>query len=317
MIQLKISGRLGNQMFQYAVVQDYIKKNNIKDQLIITTDRLNQHKTDKDFKVVLDKLGIKDYKLSSKTKMTFKQFLIDFIYKVIVKIIRINAKIHKRKLQKKDWVFFKKFMQKMLNKNGLYYYIPTMNKFYDSKSENIIFFGLFESMNLMNECDLKKLRKLYVVKNTYNEADSKLFDIIKSEESICVTIRRGDFLIPEFRGSHYICTPEYFTKAIETMNRSLKSEHKEPRYIVFSDDVEWCKNNMVFPDNTLYESGKNTLAQKIEMMSSCKNFIISNSTFSWWVQQLSENENKKVIAPKKWNNFSYCDDLYSKDWILI
>ena len=54
-------------------------------------------------------------------------------------------------------------------------------------------------------------------------------------------------------------------------------------------------------------------------MTSCKHFIISNSTFSWWMQYLSEYGNKKVIAPSKWykncENFSV--PLLEDDFILI
>ena len=92
---------------------------------------------------------------------------------------------------------------------------------------------------------------------------------------------------------------------------------ENPKYIVFSDDVEWCKNNMDFPENTIYENHGNTIYEKLKVMSNCKNFIISNSTFSWWAQFMSNNQNKKVIAPKKWNNFEYCDPIYMDDWILI
>ena len=92
---------------------------------------------------------------------------------------------------------------------------------------------------------------------------------------------------------------------------------KNPQYIVFSDDIEWCRTNMKFPTGTLYESGKDPIWEKIRLMYSCKNFIISNSTFSWWAQFLSRERNKIVIAPKQWNKFEYMDNIYNKKWILI
>ena len=140
-----------------------------------------------------------------------------------------------------------------------------------------------------------------------------LYKKIESTNSVCVTIRRGDFLLDKFIKNFYICTPEYFEKAIEKINSIVN----DPQYIVFSDDVDWCKKNMKFPPNTLFESGKDEIWEKLRLMYKCKNFIISNSTFSWWAQYLSQNDNKIVIAPDEWNKFEYTDPIYDKNWIIM
>ena len=52
-------------------------------------------------------------------------------------------------------------------------------------------------------------------------------------------------------------------------------------------------------------------------MSSCSHFVISNSSFSWWAQYLSCNEDKIVYSPSKWYVDDRKVDIFQEKIILI
>lgn len=313
MINLKISGRGGNQFFQYAYVQKYIDEHCPNEIMNISFEYLEDKKTDETtFVNVLKEFNIKKINEISKVKYNKKQKFLDYLYRFTLKLIRIKAKAKKRSLEQKDYDFMKKILQKTLNRNGLYYYIPGENNYYESKTNNIIFFGSYEDSATMDDYR-DEILKYYKVTTDLSKEARAIFDIATNTNSVCVTIRRGDFLLDKHIKNYFICDNRYFVNAIKKMNDLIKN----PQYIVFSDDVEWCKDNMNFPENTVYENVGNTICEKIQIMSACKHFIISNSTFSWWAQFLGEYSDKKVIAPRKWNNFEYSDLIYQDDWTII
>ena len=312
MIQLKISGRAGNQFFQYAFVNNYLLNNNINEKIKVSFEHLKTHNSDKNsFKNELENFNINNIEIIEKVNYTVIQRLYDILYKIFIKIIRQNARLKKRKLNAKDYKLLINILQERMNKNGLYYYIPGMNSFYKSKVDNLIFFGCYED-NSYYINNRQNILKSFEPLEGVLDSNKELYEIIKKTNSVCVTIRRGDFLNPNIVNDYYICNKEYFDKSIKKINEFVPN----PQFVIFSDDVEWCKKNIDCPKNSLFESGKDPIWEKIRLMSSCKHFIISNSTFSWWAQYLSKNENKIVIAPKEWNNFEYTDLIYDKRWIL-
>lgn len=87
---------------------------------------------------------------------------------------------------------------------------------------------------------------------------------------------------------------------------------------LFSDEIEWVKQNYDFGINCYYESGNDSVDEKLRLMSSCKHFILSNSTFSWWAQYLATSDNKIVISPDHWFNMpGYKHQLIDDSWILL
>jgi predicted amidohydrolase YtcJ len=89
-------------------------------------------------------------------------------------------------------------------------------------------------------------------------------------------------------------------------------------WIVFSDDVGWCRENFRM-DRTHFVEGNLDVVDMF-LMSKCKHNIIANSSFSWWASYLNRNPDKKVIAPKNWFGplmNKGVEDLYLNNWILV
>jgi hypothetical protein len=130
------------------------------------------------------------------------------------------------------------------------------------------------------------------------DCNKELYDMIAQTNSVCVSIRRGDYLSPKFKSEFYVCDEGYFAKAIEV----IKQKVENPVLFFFSNDIEWVKENIKTDLPAYYERGDSSVSEKLRLMYSCKHFIISNSTFSWWAQYLSRNSEKVVVAPDHWFN---------------
>ena len=127
-----------------------------------------------------------------------------------------------------------------------------------------------------------------------------------------IHIRRGDYL--NYPDIHTVQNKDYYYESIEA------TKHKTDKYIIFSDDIEWCKENFQGNEFIFIENEKDYI--EIYLMSLCNNNIISNSSFGWWGAWMNQNEEKIVIAPKNWFGKSKHPDLTDQDiipnkWIKI
>lgn len=118
-----------------------------------------------------------------------------------------------------------------------------------------------------------------------------LRDVLECEESVSVHVRRGDYV--KIRQT---LSNAYYKKAATYM----REYYKNPRFLIFSDDIKWVKENLDIGGNCIYinENGRLQDYEELFIMSRCKSNIISNSTFSWWGSWLNCNPNKIVIAPQ-------------------
>jgi len=135
---------------------------------------------------------------------------------------------------------------------------------------------------------------------------------VLDKNTCSIHVRRGDYL--NSPNHHPVISLNYIMKATKQMP-------EDSVFVVFSDDITWCKQNLPnLPDKFVFIEG-NLDYEDLLLMTLCKNNIICNSTFSWWAAWLNTNENKKVIAPKKWFGPAYSQydlkDLYPSDWISL
>lgn len=134
----------------------------------------------------------------------------------------------------------------------------------------------------------------------------KLEQIVKTKQSVSLHVRRGDYVgVTRFvsLGKTY-----YYQSAIEY----IKSIIEKPLFVVLSDDIEWCKENLDLPADSIFVTWNqgNKSYRDMQVMSICKHNIIANSSFSWWGAWLNNNPEKLVIAPSRFFNGNIEDDSH-------
>lgn len=128
------------------------------------------------------------------------------------------------------------------------------------------------------------------------------------KHKVCsIHVRRGDYLDhPDF---HITQPMGYYFQAMELISPKVS------KFLVFSDDIEWCKENFT---NCHFVEGNTNIFDLI-FMSLCDHHIIANSSFSWWGSWLNPND-KIVVAPQNWFGEKVkkkTHDLYCKNWTVI
>lgn len=311
-IAKSILGRLGNQMFQYAYCKAI--KEAVGGSLAFSFEKVyHQKEVDQNtdgFEDSLRFFNVDEYELYNGDALShYSNKLQVFIYR--------SAHYIKRKWFKhKSWRFF-------FSRIGLHYYNDMSNDFYkdiDLLKNKSLFPKLIYCYDFLEVPErFDSIRSIllndFTPKQPRLESNKELYKIIESNNSVCISIRRGDYLDPKYADKFYICDEMYIKRAIDKVKLLID----EPVLVFFSDDIKWVRDTIKTDLPSYYESGEDPIWEKLRLMYNCKHFVISNSTFSWWAQYLSRNEDKIVISPDRWFNDDSKDvhHLISDDFITI
>lgn len=145
-----------------------------------------------------------------------------------------------------------------------------------------------------------------------NESTRKLAQKLDKSNFVSVHVRRGDYLLlPDYLG---VCAIDYYHHALDV----IKDKVDHPMCIFFSDDIPWVRQNLPVEDAVYVDWNKGRESwQDMYLMSQCQHNILANSSFSWWGAWLNTNDDKIVIAPKKWFEFSPNYDILPDQWLAI
>ena len=292
MIIVKIAGGTGNQMFMYAYAKSLQKRG---------------------YKVLLDAETYFEYDQKNVSNLhiirndNLRCFNIDIPY------ISPSKTVFRWIVGGKRIEFVSNIASRL---NWFHYYDWTNEKYFDkylkemmNLKDNAYVYGYFQS-----EKFFKKYREEII--NTFTldvDFDEEFMKKRNLEYPLIgIHFRRTDY---KWQNTFDVTNMQYYIDAIEYLKNTIGKFD----LCVFSDECDWVKRNFCLEDiNVLYPSDykKYKDYEEIVLMSRCDHNIIANSTFSWWGAWLNTNEDKIVIAPKKWLNYRKTL-IVPQDWIQL
>lgn len=287
MVIVKLMGGLGNQMFQYAAARALAEGENIYFDFLF----LNQNHT-------------------SSEHFTAREFELQIFYHLKSK--RLNTYFLRFLLtNNKKYNFLKRLLPSKF-KNIKYINDNNIAEFLNQPNSNHLLFleGYFQDPSYFERIRHTLLQEFRFT--NMPSAISIISDKIAKANAVSIHIRRGDYLKPNVNTVHGVLPITYYQQAVSYINESVIN----PVYFIFSDDPNWCKENLSFLHNKCFVSDDHQAWVDMYLMSQCKHHIIANSSFSWWGAWLNQNPEKIVITPQKWFNFGKTN-IIPKEWISL
>jgi hypothetical protein len=276
MVISQLKGGLGNQLFQYAAGISLARNTNSLFKLDLSWYKRTFSSTE-----TLRNIDICDFSITAQVANNLEISALKYPYGIFSKLAR-------------------GFQKKVLKR----YYVDWHPEIL-TQAGNVYLDGYFQTEKYFKS-DLNVIFSEFTLKERFLDRIQPFEVLIRqSSPSVSIHIRRGDYANDSKTSRLFlVCDASYYQRAIIDMSNRVPNCH----FFIFSDDIEWVKQNLVFPPSATFISSEkgdpNTLSssQELVLISRCNHHILSNSSFSWWGAYLNQSVSKIVLAPDKWNN---------------
>jgi hypothetical protein len=143
-----------------------------------------------------------------------------------------------------------------------------------------------------------RIRADFTLEKPLTGTNADILERARSGNSVGLHVRRGDFAnLPAAAKAHGLCSIDYYRRAISLVRERQTGCH----FLVFSDDPEWARSELPLDSSAVFVVGNaESPEQDLALMRACKHHIIANSSFSWWAAWLGYHAQQTVIAPTPW-----------------
>jgi glycosyltransferase involved in cell wall biosynthesis len=187
--------------------------------------------------------------------------------------------------------------------------------FYNTPSSKLtnLHLGYFQTYKWSAEDNVRtELQQLRLVDSA---RINSYIDIARIENPIVVHFRFGDYLSEDNFGIPGI---EYYREALASLDVNSTSERK---LWIFSDDINRAKevvSELVDRECRYFSGDMLSSAETLEVMRLGTDYVMANSTFSWWAAYLSHSKDARIVAPIPWfKGLTEPTDLIPPNWIRI
>lgn len=297
MIISKIFQGLGNQFFQYAF--GYARAKELGADFKIDTSYFEQHASVTQFGQTYTRdFGLNRFSISA-PQATAKE---------IEEVLYPRGTTLMEKLFNRYRMLLAPDYHRFRVKEGLLQY----NRHFQKILDNTYVEGYFTDERYFKPFRAELMREFTLVDKP-SEQNLQMLDRIRQCGSVCISIRRTNFLNNPLHGT---CGEDYYYNAMDVMASKIEN----PIFFVFSDDNEWVNRHFKSPyEMVLVQHNYPNFYEDFRLMVACRHHIIPNSTFPWWAAWLSDAAEKIVLAPKHWLKDTDIDfsDYVPREWIKL